>query len=166
MGDAASQKHNKPSVRGQGTPCFCAKQFTTPAPRCWGSQLWFTPSKSLPHAFPLRGQPMSHRLLPRALAMGSFSFWLSNGPICLSKWLLLFWLALPKSIFPFEAPQGQQGQLESPLRSGVAERQPGGVAPRTACTHHLLPGSCGWQLWNCPFSTVPPNPVRLGEGTF
>lgn len=97
----------------------------------WGTRFCLTPRKNLPRVFPVHGRPMPHSLLSRGLAMGSFSSWLSKGPICLSKPLLLFWLGLPKSIFLSEATQGQQGQLESP-RHGLGMWGPGQPAPTTS----------------------------------
>ena len=83
--DTASQEHKKPSVRGQGTPRCDAKQSKMPAPRCWGAQLWLAPGENLPHVFPMSGWPMTHHLLSRGLAMGSFPSWLSGTLTHLSK---------------------------------------------------------------------------------
>lgn len=91
----------------------------------WGTRFCLTPRKNLPRVFPVHGWPMPHSLLSRGLAMGSFSSWLSKGLTCLSKPLLLFWLGLPKSIFPSEATQGQ---LESP-QHGLGMWRPGQPKP-------------------------------------
>lgn len=87
---------------------------------------------------PMRGQFRHHHLLLRALAMDSFSSWLSRGLTCLSKPLLLFRLGCPKCLFPSKANQSQQNQLDS-------------------CKSRVL-GCCSQTTWGCNTQDGPQPP--------